>query len=169
VACCPTCVLQCVANVLQCVAVYCSMLQCVACMLHVCCSVLKSALARVSSLPVTCCSTCVLQICCSVLQCVAVYYVLHVCCGVLQCVTINTLQRTHRAACHKQAALVRPNSLRFTATYCNTHVTHMQHTCNTHTTHCNTLQYTATHCNTLATHLQHTYRATCHRQAAPAR
>ena len=59
------CVLQC----LQCVAVCCSVLQCVA----VCCSVLQ----------------CV-AVCCSALQCVAV------CCSVSQCVCMRTYIRTCR-------------------------------------------------------------------------
>ena len=74
-------VLQCVAvrcSVLQCVAVCCSVLQGVA----VCCSVLQCVAACCSVLQcvVTCCS--VLQQVRSLLQCVAVY------CSVLQCIAV---------------------------------------------------------------------------------
>jgi len=77
-------VLQSVAvccSVLQCVAMWCSVMQCVA----VCCSVLHSIAVHCSALQciAACCS--VLQcipVCCSVLQCVAV------CCIVSQCVAV---------------------------------------------------------------------------------
>jgi len=88
-------VLQCVAvycsvlqriavccSVLQCAAVYCSVLQCIA----VCCSVLQCVAVWCSVLQ------CVVA-CCSVLQCVAV------CCSVLQCnARISTWRRIHVSA-----------------------------------------------------------------------
>jgi len=88
----------------------------------------------------------------------------------------NTLQHTatHCNALHPLVHTTGLCACQHTATRCNTlqHntlATHLQHTCNTLATHCNTLQLTATHCNTLqhtathcntllhaATHLQHT-------------
>jgi len=65
---------ECVFSVLQCVAVRCSVLQCVQCV-PVRCSVLQCVAVSCSVLQ------CV-AVCCSVLQCVAV------CCGVLQCVIV---------------------------------------------------------------------------------
>jgi len=67
-------VLQCVAVLLQCVTVCCSVLQCVA----VCCSVLQCV--------AVCCSVsqCA-AVCCSMLQCVVV------CCSMLQCGAVRVL------------------------------------------------------------------------------
>ena len=92
--------LQCVASVLQCVSVCCSVLQCVILAVEasppcdrwsgrVCCSVLQ------------CVAVCrrMLQyvaVCCSVLQCVAV------CCSVLQCATLSAGTSRHIIAGEKQ-------------------------------------------------------------------
>ena len=90
---------KCVADVLQCGAVWCSVLQCVA----VCCRMLPCVAVWCNALQ------CV-AVCCSVLPCVAV------CCSVLQCVTCskrncssthtamhcNTLQHTATHTCSKR-------------------------------------------------------------------
>jgi len=104
---------------LMCVAVCCSVLQCVqeARYIYVPPGVLLCVAVRCSVLTES-----ALQcgaVCCSMLQCVAVFEVLFL--GPLTYDIRNTLQHT--------------------ATHCNT----LQHTA----THCNTLQHTATHCNTL--------------------
>ena len=149
---------------LQCVAVRCSVLQCVV----RCSRALPRGLSHTHT--AMCCS--VLQcgaVCCSVLQCVAA------CCSKMQqtlhtpvlqrvtlCVAVRcsvlrfyfcpsllrALSLSLSPAFHLFIFLARSlspdESLQHTATHCNT----LQHT----TTHCNTLQHTATHCNTL----QHT-------------
>ena len=108
------------------VAVWCSVLQCVA----VCCSVMqKSAHDTRHSLKLTSLQfalQCV-AVCCSVLQCVSV------CCSVLQCVAeIGTRQVTFANANFSR--------LQQSTSHCST----VQHTA----AHCNTLQHTATHYNT---------------------
>jgi len=87
-------VLQCVANMLQCAAVCCSVLQYVA----VCCSAMQyvAVFCSVLQCSAVCCS--VLQcvaVCCSVLQCVVLFpnylltlWGLRVCCSMLQCVAV---------------------------------------------------------------------------------
>ena len=115
-------VLQCVAvccSVLQCVAVCCSALQCVA----VCCSVLQCV--------AVCCS--VLQyvvVCCSVSQRTPVrswgFQCGAVCCSVLQCVArfqiirLGRIVRVIAVTFCLQRTATQYDTLRHTATYCNT-------------------------------------------------
>jgi len=122
---------MCCSEVLQCIAVCCSVLQ-------VCCSVLQYVVVSCSVIAV-CCSVCcsVLQcvaVCCSVLQrvaaCCSVLQYVAVCCSVVQSVAVRVLQ--HVTHSHSSAHQRRR--------YWNT----LQHTA----TRCNTLQHTATHCNT---------------------
>ena len=123
------------------VAVCCSVLRVLQCA-AVCCSVLLCVAESCTVLAV-CCD--VLAVCCSVLQCVAVY------CSVLQCVAVccSVLQSVAQFG-HRHGPHTMPDSVflcawwvatQHTATHCNT----LQHTA----THCNTLQHIATHCNTL--------------------
>ena len=119
---------------LQCVAVFWSVLQCV----PFCCSVLQLARAQrlradraaaAKHFPQVSALKCVAVCCsCSVLQCVAC---VAVCCS-----------RSYFWSCRQIVLL---SQLWFE---CNTLLIWLQHTA----THCNTLQHTATHCNTL----QHT-------------
>jgi len=146
--------------VLQCVAVCCSVLQCV---VHI-----HSLYTRVREPRVLQC----VAVCWSVLQCVAV------CCSVLQCVEPPQSPRGEPRAA-RQPFYIHCNTLQHTcnthATHCNTlqhtttthcnntlqHIyyfiysaTHMQQTCNTHATRCNTLQHTTTtHCNNTLQHI----------------
>jgi len=166
-------VLQCdavccsVAQYVQHVAVWCSVLQCgVACCgvlqcVAVCCSVLQCVVVRSSVLQ------CV-AVCCSVLQCIAACYsasvvarshsqanvsfaIFLVCllyinirCSVLQCVLISV--RKHRTACVC-------NTLQNVATHCNASpqqtATRATHTSALPAPHHNTRQNTARNCNAL--------------------
>jgi len=117
-------VLQCVVtvcccSVLQCVAACC---MCVACLLHVRCTVYK--IVYVLQCVVTVC-------CCSVLQCVAMCCMCVAC--VLQCVAVY-IKWLSSGTWLSSRTLRRFNTLQHTATHCNT----LQHT----PTHCNTLQHT---------------------------
>jgi len=164
-------VLQCVAVVLQCVAVCCSVLQCAA----VCCSILQCvdvqyvAVRRpgdkmqrelallqcvavcysvLQCIAVCCCVLPCAAVCCSVLQCVAVY------CNALQCVAMCcsvSLWRKDTKRTSVQHTL--QQKLQHThAMHCSlpqhtcsggSSLTHDRSRCNTHrNTHCNK------HCNT---------------------
>jgi len=151
----------CVSCVLQCVAVCCSVLQCVAADFRECLVIwiFENAISKILFIII------VFRVCCSVLQCVAADF--------QECLVIVFWECT-AAHCN---ITTRCNTLQHTATHCNTlqhtatHCTTLQHTathCNIrqHTgntiinkeplriytaTHCNTLQRTATHCNTLET------------------
>ena len=126
------------ARVLRCVAVCCSVLQCVAgwsvdritykwvlqCV-AMCCSV-SQCIAVCCSLKCLSYHTYISEAC--VFQCVAV------CCSVLQCAVWNVCRTTHTWM-HE---CIRGNET------CHTYIWIRQHTA----THCNTLQHTATHCNT---------------------
>ena len=98
-------VLQCITAWYRCVAVRCSVLQCVA----VCCSALSCVAVRYRVLQcVVVCCRCV-PLCCSMLQhvacvavCCSVMQCVIVCCGVMQCVAVccNVLQCiTHSIKC----------------------------------------------------------------------
>ena len=175
-------------SVLQRVAEYCSVLQCVQCVLTltllyvifgVCCSVLQWI--------AVCCTVlqCVLTlthlyvifaVCCSVLQCVAV------CCSVLQCVAVCWHWLIHMwylecfgVCCSVlQCVAVCCSVLQFVA-MCRHWLIYVWYDSLWHigstATHCNTLQHTATHCNTLqhtATHYLPAHpRVPHHFQTAP--
>jgi len=109
--------------VLQCVAVCCSVLQCVA---AVRCSVLQCVAPDTSHV-----LQCV-AVCCSVLQCGVV------CCSVLHLIPRITLCVAHYSICNtlQHVRLIICNTLQHTTPHCNT----LQHTAS----HCNTLHRTAT-------------------------
>ena len=138
-------------DLLQCVALCCSVLQRVTTCysLSLCasgyCTVLWGVqiCCRVMQCASVCCSVCsVLQcvaVCCSVLQCVAV------CCTMLQCVAVELSGRGLYTFRGWMIHL-------FTKCGCGSYTFIHKNTLYT-ATHCNTLQHTATHCNTL----QHTF------------
>jgi len=173
-------VLQCVAvccSMLQCVAVRsvvaecCSVLQCVA----VCCSVLQCPLRQdVAKNDSTC--VCCVTACCSMLQCVAVCSIDAECCSVLQCVAVycSVLQWPSRQASPRMtlfSPIVAYRSvfqfisfLQSVAECCSARrgralprTPRLITCCKKRSGHCNTLQHTATHCTTL----HHTATHTC--------
>ena len=84
---------------MRCIAVCCSVLQCVAPCVAVCCSVLQTLLQCVAHCVAVCCivlshellqevSMQYVAVCCSVLQCVVVLQCVAVCCSVLHCVAV---------------------------------------------------------------------------------
>jgi len=112
--------------ILQCVAVCCSVSQCVA----VCCSVV----------PCRAILQCV-AVCCSVSQCVAVCCSVLPCRAILQCVVIAILCSNYTAGAALYCGLLQllHSVLRCTVVCCSIHTMHLD----------DLLEYTASHCNTL--------------------
>jgi len=138
--------------------VCCSVLQCVAVCVVVCCSVLVVCCIVLQCVAV-CCSWLQLQcdeMCCNVLQCVAA----SCCeCGTVCCRVWNKFiilgEQTHDYSSVLRCVAVCGISYwanTFTTVYCTCSTGNLSHTLQHTATRCNTLQHTATHCNTL----QHT-------------
>jgi len=181
------CVAVC-CSVLQCVVVCCSVLQCVAvcCSVLKCVAVLGLATSCRALSRRDCACNRGVAVCCSVLQCVAVccsawisdilsstvaprlclqhYSLIYASWNFWKVIVLlnllcrMTIVLTFEKNCQSYSVSRHCNTLKHTATHCNTYMWHdsdswhwntLQHTA----THCNTLQHTATQYNTLLQHI----------------